>query len=965
MNKRIFKYKRLSHGLFLGFSSLLVISIAGGAIADKNSNAINKALHIDTSRKDNTGDEYFKTTYKTEDDVKRYFKDTAIEAENDGLVLLKNSKISTGEASLPISKTSKVTLLGTASYRFNYNTSGSSSTSSSSYQTFPNILKEKGIEVNPDTESLYTNTLKGEGRTIIGNSYLINEPGYDKVKATLEKSIANYSDAAIITIARESGEGKDLSTSKSDGEDGSYLSLSESELDLLANLTSLKKEGKVKRIIVLLNSSNPIEQDYLYRENIDVDSVLWIGNVGSYGLNAVVETLIGENNPSGRLSDTYCRDNFSSPAMTSWGLNRSKSLAQYYTNYSALKLDSTQRSYEIYNEGIYLGYRYYETRYEDKIMGKGNAGDYNYENDVAFPFGYGLSYTTFEYSNYKVEAKDDSFLVSLDVTNIGNMDGKHTVEIYMQKPYTDYDKANHVEKASVELVGYQKTGVLKANGGKETVTIEIQKSQMKSYDSYGYKTYIVDEGDYYLTAGRDAHNATDNILKKKGYQTDGTDSLVYSYHVSTLDHTTYSKDETTGMEITNQLDDSDMNLYEGKGNNKVTYMSRNDWTGTWPKAPISFTIETDKMKDDIKSDKAIVETETEMPKYEQPTDLKLISLKSFEEKEIAYDDKKWDELLDSMSFGQQARLVTSGQNATIALSKIGLPGIKALDGPTAVVETKTDSAFPSEGIWASTFNNELISKIGDAFAEDIRLSGTEGSYAPGVNLHRTPFIGRSNEYFSEDSFLTSQACVAEINALQKKGVITHTKHFAFNDCETNRNGISVWLNEQEARELLLAPFEAAVKKGHTGSIMSSFNRVGCRWVGAHNQLQQNILCKEWGFTGYIITDMAVSNGGSYMLYNDGFMNGSNLFMGSGTEKSLDAYKSSPTFAWRVRESTHRILYTIVNKSAGMNGISPDSTLEDITPWWKVTLTTVSIVSGIISGIAFVYYMTSYFLIKEK
>ena len=419
------------------------------------------------------------------------------------------------------------------------------------------------------------------------------------------------------------------------------------------------------------------------------------------------------------------------------------------------------------------------------------------------------------------------------------------------------------------------------------------------------------------------------------------------------------------MEITNQLDDSDMNLYEGKGNNKVTYMSRNDWTGTWPKAPISFTIETDKMKDDIKSDKAIVETETEMPKYEQPTDLKLISLKSFEEKEIAYDDKKWDELLDSMSFGQQARLVTSGQNATIALSKIGLPGIKALDGPTAVVETKTDSAFPSEGIWASTFNNELISKIGDAFAEDIRLSGTEGSYAPGVNLHRTPFIGRSNEYFSEDSFLTSQACVAEINALQKKGVITHTKHFAFNDCETNRNGISVWLNEQEARELLLAPFEAAVKKGHTGSIMSSFNRVGCRWVGAHNQLQQNILCKEWGFTGYIITDMAVSNGGSYMLYNDGFMNGSNLFMGSGTEKSLDAYKSSPTFAWRVRESTHRILYTIVNKSAGMNGISPDSTLEDITPWWKVTLTTVSIVSGIISGIAFVYYMTSYFLIKEK
>lgn len=947
MNKKIYKPK-LYNGIFLGFSTLFVITLAGRSIAMKNAAAINGALGISTSNKSaGDDDSFFSRTYKTDEDVRNYFKSVAEEVEGEGLVLLKNEN-----NALPLKSDAKISLLGTASVDFNYNTTGSSETDSSTYTSLADTLKGLGFSTNDTLETFYkTGEGKGYGRKYENQVYTINEVPYSKYSDTVLNSLTTYSDAAIVTFARSSGEGKDITTIKSDGLDGSYLSLSQEEVDLLKGLTTLKKEKKLSKIIVLLNSSNMIQLDFLDNADIDVDSLLWVGNVGSYGLNAVGKVLNGTINPSGRLSDTYCKDNFSSPAMASWGLNTNKSFGLGYSNFSKAKLTDINRAYGVYNEGVYVGYRYYETRYEDSVMSRANTGEYNYSDDVAYTFGYGLSYTDFEYSNFKVETESDKYVISVDVKNTGDFEGKHTVEVYYQRPYTDYDKEHGIEKPSVELGAFAKTKSLK-KGDVETVKLEVKKSQFKTYDASGYKTYILEKGDYYLSLGSDAHNAVNNILlsKDSSYESkligSGNSNLAYKINISDTDTTTYSKSEYTGESITNQLDHADMNRYEGKGDNSVTYTSRNDWVGTWPKEKIVFSA-TDQMKSDLSSHKALPSDGT-MPKYNSGKKVSLVSLR-----EKDYDDEGWDELLDSMSKEDQIKLVTTGNIGTAALgsdTSIGLPATNCKDGPTSITTTKTSSSFPSEGIWASSFNTELIKKVGDAFAEDIILAGSEGIYAPGVNIHRTPFGGRSNEYFSEDPLLTGIAAVNEIQGLQNKGIITHLKHFAFNECETYRSGIAIWLNEQEAREIMLLPFELAVTEGKTGSVMSSFNRAGCIWTGADSNLSINILQKEWGFDGYAITDMGESNAKNYMTYDDGFMNGTNLFMTNADE--LKEYKDNAAICEKIRESSHRILYTICNKSRAMT----TSDIKEITPWWETLLNTLVITSGIVGSLSLGLYI---------
>ena len=949
---------KLFSGLFLGFGSLFVICTSGRSIALKNAGALNYALGISTTKKGDSDVTYFSRTYQTNEEVKTAFKKAAKQVENDGLVLLKNEN-----QALPLTTGSDVSLFGTASNKFNYNTSGSSGTDSSNYISLQTALSNVGFHVNQDLMDLYASEdFKQYGRKMQTETlYVINEAPW----SAYEGSLANVKGTAIMTLARDSGEGKDLSTQRSDGEDGSYLSLSEAELSVLTGLTELKKQNKIDKIVVLLNTSNPIEQDYLFRDAIDVDAVMWVGNVGSYGLEAVADVLKGSN-PSGRLSDTYCRDNFSSPAMASWALNNNKSFGVPYSNYSKVKssLNETNRVYGVYNEGVYVGYRYYETRYEDVVLNRGNAGDYVYTDEVAFPFGFGLSYTTFSYSNFNVVQSSDgqTFDVSLSVKNTGDVAGRHSVMVYMQRPYTDYDKEHKLEKPAVELAGFTKTKELQPDE-EETVHVAINKSQFKTYDNDGFKTYILEKGDYYLTVGQDAHHAVNNILMNKS----GTDqtkmsgvagqaSLAYKYHVDENDSTTYSVSEyDSSITITNQLDHVDMNRYEGRGNNSVTYTSRNDWSSTFPKDKILFEA-TEQMLVDLQSHKELP-TDGEMPTY-----------KSGKKKDVAsmigkeFDDNGWDELLDSMSQEEQIKLVTDGQLTTTTIASVSLPSIIHADGPTAVTKTTTDSSFPSEGIWASTFDLELIGIVGDAFAEDILNCKVESIYAPGVNIHRTPFIGRSNEYFSEDPLLTGLAAASEIQALQKKGVITHVKHYAFNDCETYRNGISIWLNEQEAREILLLPFELAVTKGKTGAIMSSFNRSGCLWTGADKNLSINILQKEWGFKGYAITDMAVSNGGTYMVYDDGFMGGTNLFMASAN--TLDKYKNNAAICAKIRDSAHRILYTIANKSFAMNGLAANTQVIYVTPWWEITINTLCVVTGILTLTALAGVIYCMFVTKE-
>ena len=964
---KLFK-RRLWETLAVILATLFVITTGGYNLAMSNAGAINNALGIAGSEINRSTDEayqYFPRTYTNDEEMRDYYTAVCEEVEGEGLVLLKNEN-----TALPLANGTKVSLFLSGSTRFNYGSSGSSASDTGSYKNLKDALTEQGLSVNSSLWNFYS---EQKGRKKTGTTYKINEVAFEDIDASAISTVSEYS-TAIVVFARDSGEGADISESRSDGEDKSYLSISAEEESVLKGLTAMKAEGKVQKIVVLLNSSATLELDFLYRDGIDVDAVMWVGNVGVAGITAVAKALTGTIVPSGKLSDTYLRDNFSSPAMAQQVYNSLKSFAATYTNADAYGLGETQKYYGVYNEGIYVGYRYYETRYADYVNNVANVGNFQYGDVVAYSFGYGISYTTFAYSNFSVSEVDGgkAYEVTVKVTNTGDtFSGKEVVEVYLQKPYTEYDKTNGVEKAAVELVGYAKTGIL-APGASEVITIKVSKELFKSYDANNAKTYIVDAGVYTLTVASGAHDAINNILAKQSKTPANTDgrmdaagnaALVYETAALPFDNTTYAVSSYTGNAITNLFDFADLNKTAGSTVN-VTYVSRSDWEGTWPKAAIEITL-SEEMANGLLSNKAYSEeTGATMPTYGKNNNLTLISLRGKD-----YNDPMWDDLLDQMSYEDQAYLISNGYFTTVVIESVGKPDTNESDGPTGLTNSKFSLSFPSEGIWASSFNDELIQTVGDALAEDTLSLGLTGIYAGGINIHRTPFGGRSHEYFSEDPFLTAYASAAEIRGLQAKGVIAHIKHLAFNDEETFRNGIGIWLNEQEAREIMLYPFEIclAVTEEHTNAqaVMTSFNRAGTIWTGASKNLLIDLLEGEWGFDGYNITDMAASNGANYMTYRDGVINGTNVFLKSGQKTDLDEFKNSATFAQRMRETAHRVLYSVVNYSSAMNGISSNTAISANIPWWQTLLITLDVVFAVTTVACAALYGISLFKERKK
>ena len=362
------------------------------------------------------------------------------------------------------------------------------------------------------------------------------------------------------------------------------------------------------------------------------------------------------------------------------------------------------------------------------------------------------------------------------------------------------------------------------------------------------------------------------------------------------------------------------------------------------------------MMQDLSSHKKIQEDNAQKPpEYNVQSGSLLITLRGLD-----YDHEAWDKLLNQLTYEEMALMISNAAFGTSTLDSISLKETKASDGPTAVTGSVTGTSFPSEGIWASTFDTEMIEKVGDFLAEDARLNGVDMMYAPGMNIHRTPFGGRAHEYFSEDPYLTATAAIAEVSGMKKKGVIGVLKHFAFNDEESARNGICIWLNEQSAREIYLLPFEYAMRPSMGGAIgaMSSFNRAGTLWTGASRALQMTVSREEWNYQGYFITDMASSNGALFMTYDDGIFNGTDLFLGSGSKTALKEWKNSVAFKNRVREATHRVLYVTVNYNAAMNGVTPNKRYVSIMPWWQVTLIVAIVVVGVaaLSGLI-IYFVT--------
>jgi beta-glucosidase len=953
--------KRVFEVSFVVSMSLFLTSYAVYNVAMANKAQINKTLNITNSNSTGTGNQYYTREYTDDASLKTHLQDISEKVEGEGAVLLKNNN-----QALPLSQGDKVSCFFNGSVNFNYSTSGSSQANTSGYKNLKEALTNSGLEVNSSLWDYLTNDLSKFKRTTKGQNYKVNESGISEYTSDVLATLLEYQNI-IVTISRDSGEGKDINLRNAETKDGSYLSLSVQEEEVLKSLTALKQSRKIKKIIVLLNSSQMVQTDFLQEEDIDVDALLWVGNVGSYGIQAVTDIIAGKVNPSGKLSQTMCNDNLSSPAAKSWSLNQGMTYASVYGNSSSLS--DTQKYYGVNVEGIYVGYRYYETRYYDYVTLQTNVGDYSYSHDVSYPFGYGISYSDFSYSNYQIENNDNGYLLSLDVTNTSSVKGKNTVEIYLSKPYTEYDKTNKIEKSSVELVGYGKTGML-APQQTETVKIKIDKSQLKSYDANKSKTYILEDGNYQLIAANDSHEATNNLLAKEGKTPSSTSNrmdslgqadLVKTIEINSFDDQTYSVSTHTGKTITNLFDESDINKSSIAGDNKVTYVSRHDWEGSYPQSSVSLTA-NNQIISALESNKSFSETETNMPTYSAKNNLTLASLRSSKENEIPYDDKKWDSLLDEMTFEEQAELLTTAQFQTVAIPSISKPATSEDDGPTGISSTKTGTSFPSEGIWASTFNIDLIEELSKAFAEDVLAANRTGIYASGVNIQRTPFGGRNHEYFSEDPILAGYSSKAEIKGFQEKGVITHVKHLAFNEEECNRNGISIWLNEQEAREIMLVPFEYSLSadEGNSQAAMSSFNRIGTTWAGADNNLQNNLLRDEWGFNGYIITDMASSNGASYMTYQDGFLNGTSCFLGSGSSSALNEFKNSPTFATKMREATHHILYAVCNYSYSMNGLGEGDSISTSMPWWQTTLIVIESAFGASTLITLGLYVFFFF-----
>lgn len=968
---------------------LLVLVYFGNSIANEFAGQINSFLGISTSKMvnkdgspvdENAYPRYYESEYKSVAELKEAGLAKVREVEGEGAVLLKNEN-----NTLPL-KEKEVSLFGATAISPVYGGTGSGAVSSADAPSYTQVLTEGGFTVvNEALLNWYVEEEKGRDFDE-GN---INEASWKQISKSDAVDSFGKGETAIFVVGRVGGEANDLkSVNHDDGKNGDYLTLNKNERSTLEGLKELKDEGKISSIVVLINSANPISAEFINDEDYGIDAALWIGSVGQTGLYAVSDILSGAVNPSGSLPDTWWTDNLLDPAMANFGSYTYEGADQYDFGSHGRVFNT----YVVYQEGIYVGYRYTETRYEDVVLGTPKAGDFEYEDVVAYPFGYGLSYSTFELSDMKVEKSgegmDTAYTVNVNVTNTGDVAGKKTVQIYAQKPYTEYDKENQIEKAAVELVGYGKTQVLEP-GASETVTVEVPEYFLTSYDAYNSGVYILDEGTYYFTAADNAHAAVNNILAAKGKKAsdgmteDGNKDMTYSVEYA-FDNTTYSKAYGTGNDVTSLFAAADINRYEGRGDNSVTYVSRNDWEGT----TMLFTPDDDEgyntnyvkltMTDQIAAD-AVLDN-ADLPENDgdwpvmgsEETTYQLIDLLKDENgSEIAYDDPKWDDFLDQLTFQQLSKLCAVGLRMTVAVQEIGKPETLDHNGPSGVTQaynlgpngyanqtndpdkTLTGTCYPCNGIIAATFNDKLAEEVGTLIGEDAMWAGYAGFYGTGLNIHRTPYAGRVFEYYSEDGTLTGLIAAAETKAIQSKGVYVYNKHFVLNDQEEQRQGIGTWCNEQALRELYLRAFELPIVNADAKCVMTAFNRLGAVWSGAMYDLQTAWLRGEAGMTGFAVTDMYDA---SYMSKPHEVLAGNDIpdnypgvsgtkVEGAATDLGFEFAKYAPEaseenapLARAMRESAHRTLYTVVH-SRGMDGISADTKIVQVTPWWSTALTT--------------------------
>lgn len=801
-----------------------------------------------------------------------------------------------------------------------YGGSGSGGFDTSNNKNLYESLNDAGFVTNPTLKSFYESSQSGPVRTA-NSSDLDNgdnqkiataETPQSKYTDAVKNSYVDYSDAALVVITRIGGEGFDLPRYQGDSEgavspDSHYLELDQNEIDLLTAVT----DGTFKRVVVVFNTPSSFEATFLkdsaYAAFADkIDAAVWIGFTGSNGITALGEILNGDVNPSGRLVDTWAADFTKNPSFVNFGTGCLPDTTDKYDGGMYYSVD--------YEEGIYVGYRYYETRGE-------TDGEDWYNANVVYPFGYGLSYTTFDWTVGDASASEielgTTITVPVTVKNTGSVAGKEVVQLYASAPYT----LGGIEKAHKVLVGFAKTKLLQP-GESETVTVSFDPYSAASYDyrdanSNGFSGYELGAGEYTLYVSRNAHESEKAIAL----------NLAADVQIGT--------DPTTDSEVVNRYTDSEDFLDSDWQLDAM--LSRADWEGTWPTPQTAQQhAGTDRLYEEIRSEEHNNPTDFDSEEYpwfgEEPT-LTLRDLLPSAEAEgyepvVSYDDERWEELMMGCDEEEMIALINNGAYHTLAMESVGLPATIHGDGPSGFTcfmskeQVNGTCQYVSEPVMASTWNINLMNELGEAIGEE----GTIGDkatgqpyssiYAPGVNIHRSPFGGRCSEYFSEDPFISGMMGAAEVQGIQSRGVLPTVKHFVANEQETHRSigGDLSWLSEQALREIYLKPFEYTVKLGETRGIMTSFNRIGTRWTGGDYRLLTEILRNEWGFNGLVICDFNTIP--QYMIPRMMFYAGGSLDLA--TQQSamwMDCDTSDAGDAIVLMRAVKDVMYALVNSNA--------------------------------------------------
>ena len=846
------------------------------------------------------------TKYTLSDATVSKANELAKDVQSEAVTLLKND-----DSNLPLSG-KKVNVFGWGSTNPVYGGTGSGSMSKQ-YKTVSLLdgMKQAGLKTNTELSKLYTDYRKDRPEVgMFAQDWTLPEVPAKQYSDKLVSDAKDFSDEAVVVLTRVGGEGADLPTDmkakgityKNNSKDyddfqkgESFLQLSKTERDMIDLVTS-----NFKKVTLVYNGANTFQFDFL-NDYPQIQSVVWCPPAGQTGFSALGEVLAGETNPSGKTSDTFLKNLTKSVSYNNFGKFEYTNMADKAAKYKGFTGDDVTAipGFVNYSEGIYVGYKFYETASDEGLI--------NYDDTVAFPFGYGLSYTSFDQKLDSVKYKGGKVTVTATVTNTGDKAGKDVVEVYYNPPYTD----GGIEKASKNLAGFEKTKELQP-GESQKVTVKFDDDDMASYDYKGAKAYVLEKGDYDISIQSDSHHVIDHkaITVK--------DTVTYD-----SDSNTHNGDKTVA---TNQFDDVA---------GDVTYLSRADHFANYKEAtaaPTNFKM-SDKAKETFYNNSNYDPKKFDKDSDKMPTTGAKNGLKLSDMYGKDYDDADWDKLLDQLTFDDMDNLIANGGYGTQAVKSVGKIQLTDADGPASLNNNFTgvgSIGFPASTAFACTWNKDLAKQFGEMIGDMAHDMHVAGWYAPAMNIHRNAFSGRTFEYFSEDSLLSGVMASSEISGAKSKGVYSFMKHFALNDQETKRTEmLCTWTNEQAMREIYLKPFEMSVKEGGAQAVMSSFNYIGNTYAGADSALLQTVLRGEWGFKGFVLTDYF----GGYGYQNaDQEVRAGNDSMLATTKITNHITDKSATSVKAMRQAAHNILYTAANSWQYANG-EP----KVATPIWKTAM----------------------------